>query len=94
MAQANQSVFSLLKVPTNAFTQIYYDTIIINRHLNIGLVYFSAKLLTMCKKKNTLVQNHPSMVNEGLLNFVDKHPNIRNVVFCEISLTPFLFISP
>ena len=25
--------------------------LIINRHLNIGLVYFSAKLLTMCKKR-------------------------------------------
>ena len=46
-----ESALSLLKVSTNAFTQIYYDTIIINRHLNIGLVYFSAKLLTMCKKR-------------------------------------------
>ena len=57
MAQANQSVFSLLKVPSPCWkcllmlSQIYYDTIIINRHLNIGLVYFSAKLLTMCKKR-------------------------------------------
>ena len=46
-----ESALSLLKVSSNAFTQIYYDTIIINRHLNIGLVYFSAKLLTMCKKR-------------------------------------------